>query len=410
MKHLKRALSVLLVLCLIFALSVPAFAAKNYKKYETYMCIGDSIAAGCALSRLHPGTDTEFDTSYAESDPARYAADLAYMYSPTCEWVYRGYAPERVPYAYHSIVADTLGVDEFVQGARSGMRAIEFRYMLTGEYSEPDETYAWGNSFFDMDGNGFGIDDLNTVNEQYKFADGIKKADLITINLGSNDVLSPTFSNAFSALSADISDPEIEEAAAALREQGNIGLAFSKLLEAYQALGKLSVVVETLRNEFVKNMAQFRENYDAVVRAIYKLNPDVTIVGVSTYNFFQDFHLSKDASFEVSTIAAPFVNDINSFIKSYQNKYSGRYYYANVVGTQTYEIYYDDPHMWDYWIFEVHPTIAGHQLMADRILGCLPAQADANPSFFSFFTTWFKNLIHFSDILDILFSWLPILN
>lgn len=409
MKHFRRTLAVLLVLCVLFTIAVPAFAARKkneYKQYNTYLCLGDSIAAGSCLSRNHQETvlltSKDFDTL---EEYQQYVAD---MLAPDYEEIYRGYKPEIVPTAYHSIVADKLGVDTLIPGGRSGMRAYEFRYMLTGEYTEPDQTYAWGNSYFDENNDGvFDSRDLDLINKLYNYEENIKKADLISINLGSSDVLSPSFSAAFAKLGEDSSNPEVQEAKKILETTGNLGIAFSKLLSGYMTMGKLTTVIETLNKEFDKNLDLFKDNYGTILRKIYKLNPNATIVGISTYNFFEDFHISENDGINISLLTAPYVNYVNEYIKSFGSKYSGTYYYANVMGTETYQTIYSDPDWYDLYIYKVHPTLAGHQHIADRVVACLPTQADSDGSFFSNFTAWFKRLIHFTDIIDILFSWLP---
>ena len=50
MKHTKRILSFALVLIMVFALCAPALADRSYEPYKYYMCVGDSIAAGCSLT------------------------------------------------------------------------------------------------------------------------------------------------------------------------------------------------------------------------------------------------------------------------------------------------------------------------------------------------------------------------
>ena len=61
MKNIKRILSLLLTLIMLAALCLPVLAdgSKDYYPYKYYMCVGDSIAAGCALTK--DGSETYFD-------------------------------------------------------------------------------------------------------------------------------------------------------------------------------------------------------------------------------------------------------------------------------------------------------------------------------------------------------------
>ena len=56
MKYTKRILSFVLVLTMVFALCAPALADRSYEPYKYYMCVGDSIAAGCALTKDRKST------------------------------------------------------------------------------------------------------------------------------------------------------------------------------------------------------------------------------------------------------------------------------------------------------------------------------------------------------------------
>ena len=142
-KNTKRLLSILIAVVMLAALCVPAFAetGKKYCDYDYYMCVGDSIAAGCALTK--DGSETYFDQN---------AEDYTEVYNE--DYIYFGYDFTAVPQAYHSLVAKELGA-ELLQCARSGLRAVEFRYFLDGVYNDYDKECTWGNTYYDSDGNGF---------------------------------------------------------------------------------------------------------------------------------------------------------------------------------------------------------------------------------------------------------------
>ena len=70
MKHTRRILSFVLALVMVFALCAPALADRSYEPYKYYMCVGDSIAAGCALTK--DGSETYF-LRYSEFIPILWA-------------------------------------------------------------------------------------------------------------------------------------------------------------------------------------------------------------------------------------------------------------------------------------------------------------------------------------------------
>lgn len=356
---MKKTLSIVLCVVMLFALTVPAFAAsgKNYYDYENYMCVGDSIAAGCGLAR--DGKPTNFDQN---------AEDYTKVYSN--DYIYLGYDFAAVPNAYHSLVANELGAN-LLQCARSGLRAVELRYMLEGTYNDYDKDCIWGNTYFDTDGNGFTTADLDALDAYVKYSDKIKQADLISINVGSNDVFSFALNVVLRELTKDTSDPVLNAIKEYLEKTGNIGAAFGKLIDAYQSMGKIADLATALTTTMNKAYMQFTVNYAAVIERIYEINPDITIVNVGVYNPFDGFRLSADSNLDLSGIASPVVAAINAHIASYKLKYSN-FCYADVVGTQTYPMSYDDHYFWEYFSLKVHPDIEGYQFMTKQILDALP--------------------------------------
>lgn len=356
---MKKILSIVLCVVMLFALTVPAFAesGKNYYDYENYMCVGDSIAAGCGLAR--DGKPTNFDQT---------VDDYTKVYSNN--YIYLGYDFNAAPAAYHSLVANELGAN-LLQCARSALRAVEFRYFLDGTYNDYDESCIWGNIYYDSDGNGFALPDLDAVNAYVNYPEKIKQADLLSINVGSNDVFSFTLNVVLRELTKDTSDPTLSAIKDFLDKTGNVGAAFGKLIDAYQSMGKTADLVRALTETMNKAYNQFTVNYEAIMKEVYKLNPDITVVGVGVYNPFTYFRLSEDNQLDLSGIAAPIVTAINAHIASYKLKYDN-FYYADVVGTETYPMNYDDRYFWEYFTLKVHPTIEGHQFMAQQILDALP--------------------------------------
>lgn len=162
MKHTRRILSFVLALVMVFALCAPALADRSYEPYKYYMCVGDSIAAGCALTK--DGSETYFDQ---ETD------DYTTVYNP--DYIYYGYDYTAVPTAYHSLVANALDA-KLLQYARSGLRAVEFRYFLEGVYNDYDTTRSWDNTYFDTDGNGtFTLSDLDAIDAMVNYKEAVKK-------------------------------------------------------------------------------------------------------------------------------------------------------------------------------------------------------------------------------------------
>ena len=136
-------------------------------------------------------------------------------------------------------------------------------------------------------------------------------------------------------------------------------------------MGKMPKLAALITATFAKAYDQFEENYDVVMEKIHELNPDITVVAVGVFNPFKHFRLSDGSMLDISGLAAPIVNRINLHLKALSYKYDN-FYYADVVGTETYDMNYNDRYFWEYFGLKVHPTLAGHEFMAQQILGVLP--------------------------------------
>ena len=358
MKHTKRILSFVLVLVMLFALCAPALADGSYEPYRYYMCVGDSIAAGCGLTK--DGSETYFDQ---ETDDPSYIMDPDYLY--------HGFDFTAVPTAYHSIVANALDA-KLLQYALSGMRAVEFRYFLEGVYNDFDTTYTWGNKWYDFDGSGsFTLSDLKYVTDQKDYTEAIKKTNLISINLGSNDVFSMSASLVLKEYTEDTENDYLKGIKDFLNKGGSIGEGFAKLLQYCQSAGELAKLGTMLTSYLTIAYNQFIINYEAVIEKIYEINPDITIVGVGVFNPFEYTKISDSSLTSLRAVTAPTTAMINTYIRSYELKYDN-FYYADVVGTETYEQNVRDTYFSDYFTVKAHPTLAGHRYMAEQILSVLP--------------------------------------
>ena len=360
MKTAKKFMTLLLVAAMILSIGVCAFAAstETVKPYEKYLCLGDSISAGCGVP-------------FAEVDLSQYDASLKYW-----EQMYHGYNFDIVPRAYHSLVADAVGA-ELVQGGISGNRTVEMRYLLDGCYNDSDDNGYWGMVFFGSDGTTedtcLKLDACNAMlKDKYgvSFKEAVEEADLITVNLGSNDVLSYSAMLTMAVLGEEYeSDCMITELLEKLAETGDVYGVFSKFLELSNTAGKLNEVLTTFAKCLVSSTVTFKTNYKSIIKDIYKINTDTTVVGVGVYNPFNQFILSEDISLKVGMLMDPVVADLNLFLKNLENSYKG-YKFADCSDTEIYEFNMDNVSSGDY-ITKVHPTLEGHKYITAQILSVL---------------------------------------
>ena len=332
-----RAVSLLLaVLMLLTVLTAPAAAANrsNVKHYDTYMCIGDSIAAGYTVS----GEQGNF---------------------------YR----TRVTNAYHDIIATATGA-ELNQFGWSAFRSVELRYMLEGVLNQPDTV--WTENFNSL----VNTDLLDRNREDY--INAIKESDLITVNLGSNDVMSYAMTKTMKLLE-NSSDCELAAMVKeCMRSSGDLGTKFVKLLDTAEKAGKLPLVLASLNPTFMKAIAYFKANFTACIKGIYELNPDVDLVVVGVYNPMTNLTLTENGNLKLAPIVQPTVDLLNQFLKS-GCIYSDHYRFAPVPKVETWKFSVLGKDFRSQILWAVHPTVNGHSYMADQILSVLPPENTRKP-------------------------------
>lgn len=353
----KRVLCMALAVLMLASLGA-AFAEDSvyYGDYDTYLCLGDSISAGCGVP--FEGVDLDM-----------YDASLKYW-----NLMYHGYDFARVPRCYHDLVATAVGVENFIPGGVSGNRTTEMRYLLDGVYNDTDDELSWGNLMLSAK-NSYDrlIATLNAYDSALKsqfgvnFKEAVADADLISLNLGSNDVLSYSAMGALLALySANPDDSVAQQLLEKLVETGDPLGVFAELLSITKTVDQITNILDIFTERLTASVAKYKENWKAIVDYIFDANPTATVVAVSVYNPFAQFIISDSIDLKLGKILDPVVWDMNLYMKSFTLKYDN-YLYADCSDTEIYSFKIENLNTGDY-ITKVHPTIAGHQHMADQIL------------------------------------------
>ena len=334
MKKTSRILAILLVVALMASLCT-AFAMDKgqHKQFKTYTCIGDSIAAGY-----------------------------------TVDGIGEAVAFERVEGAYHDLLAKMIDANLNQLGC-SAFRTVELRYMIDGVYTDDDGLWGmiWGKHTFSTET----LDAYMTA----QFKSAIAESDLVTINLGSNDIMSYTYISALLAMSEDSSIPGMDKIKENLEKTGDLGAALLKMVEAAESVNKLPKILNAVNKALEKSLNQFKDNWKASIDGILGeggVNPDTIICAVGAYNPGDHIYLGSSNQIDLAPILRPIVNQINSYMKTFIRQYPGHYYFADMVGVETFDVAVGDPEFQSYFTWASHPTRKGHMEMANRIYAALP--------------------------------------
>ena len=345
MKASKRILCVLLAAVLLSSCCVGfAQSGKDYSGYRQYLSLGDSIANGIGENNV----------------------ENKYMY--------------RTPGAYPDLIAKEIGA-ELTQLACGGMRTVELRACLEDDYVMPDEL---ANNFSRAK-----VDEIRGL-----YAPAIKNADIITLNIGSNDILTYAMLRAKAASSA--LGIRIDGAIAELEAKGEYTAALVTLLNAVKTVDKYGTIVSEAIDGLSDGYVHFCRNWDAIIGDIYTLNPKVTLMVAGFYNPFNELKLTDDSLIELGKAADGIMDMLNLTITR-NSAYAGKYIYVDIMGVQSIAAKYGDS-LLDEGFFQsveldVHPSNEGQADIAQRFMALLPEKCGAPFGDISALPLEFRNAI-----------------
>lgn len=363
-KFAKKSFAVLLTLLLLSG-SFSCLAAvelnqdavqAHYGQYKNYLLLGDSVASG-------------YRDENSENDAKN--NDL-YMDSTYCR--YKG--------SYGDVLANAIIEDKSMTAlAGPGFRTIEMRYMLEDDFAATceDEFLFWPSHLYVYENQ---VCDCHNVNmtpgsEHFRdlFKKSIAKADLITLGIGGNDWGAYLGWVINSILEKDNYGKQYAQQAADLLKDGIIDMStIEKLVEIAGLAGALPELLIEVPEALNYGLSNFYINWDYMIRDIYELNPDVTlmVVGMSDNSL-----KGKNYDYE-GVVGEPVAPDVTGeteqklmktivdFILTIGNT-------PMIEGANKFGYTYVDTNGATY--VESHPDADGHVFIANKIIEALPDSA-----------------------------------
>lgn len=347
-KLAKRLLAVVMALAMTStALCLNVFAATKatVKHYDNVVSLGDSIAAGFSLP------------DYRAKAGDRYCIGKT-----------------RIEGSYPAIVADAVKAKKYTPLASPGFRSNEVRFLLCNDYESDFVTKKWVKTLSHIDENSY--EGLKVQRPEYQNA--VKNADLVMLDIGFNDTWLPVMGVIQDILyDGDPNNEVLQE-----NKQGQTtGVNPSYTLDDLMTDLRIIFSVPKYSGEFVEQigkiatLSDYTANYEAIVKRIYELNPDVTIVAVSTYNPFRDWPESWAQPLKKAAQSLLY-DKMNAQKKDYAKQYGSQFLYADVsnVPHLNHESFADVMATGSMAMWDPHPTAEGHQYIANQIIGVLPEQ------------------------------------
>ena len=383
-KAVKSALSLMLALVLMVSvLAVGASAARpeTVKRYKNYMSIGDSVGSGFG------------QPEYNKSGKMLPAEMLG----------------QRVEDSYPDKVADFTGA-KLTQRCLPGTTCASWRYWLDDTYSMTE--WEWE----ELENFSFGFYTKDWMqNMKAPIRQAIREADLITVDIGLNDTWYPAIALVYYIAEDGTIGPfdpretlekELAKYGTWMTVARNAMYLFAGIAENPVKWGKyVTMLAEMLLNYWTS----YANNYDAIIKNIFKLNPDVTVVAPGISNSFRymsvfpggliyQLPLYDGAPIQLTVPYVGIVYIPNELTltpslamvtgglydlaytparKYYTQAYPGQYFYvdcskADLIGKNWTIPMYENSSLDDTG-FNPHPTKAGHLYFAKQIVSVLPS-------------------------------------
>lgn len=311
MKQTKRALSLILVVVLFVSLCAQggvAASLDNVKQYNYFVGIGDSISRGYGLP------------SYNNHEMSLHG--------------YEG--------TFTQILGDAVGcdTDHRYMFNYAGQRTVETLYGIGGDADVYDE---YCNKYMSGGRN-------EIVKRQAEIEENVRKADLITLEVGTNDVFysSLELSGAMSALDNGASTSELLECAAKC-----VGFMW----EGY--------------NNFVKT-------FPLIIERLQEITEDCTIIIVGVYNPLENAVLTDEIFVPVGNALSVITGLMNKQYEKWAEEYG--VLYANIQNTETPASTGEVTLLDGELKLKTHPTLDGLAYIARQIADVLPIREGISPA------------------------------
>ncbi len=311
---MKKIISVILVITIIFcslAFCASATGGKKYRDYKVYTLLGDSVASGY--------DDVEKN-------------------STSCQFKYK-------ENGYGAKVAKALGI-KLNSMACPAVRTVEMRYLLEDDY--PMDDYMFYGIGYDWKREGF--------KEEYRNA--IREADLITVGIGGNDYL--TYLVWVVLEKMDESGLAVHKELAAqinelIRETGINEDTLETIFDIASVIDVVPDLVQILPEAFAEALKRYYENWNKVIEDIYFYNEDAELYVIGGLNYGVILPGGEDET--------GILNNIGRAVAEVGNK-------PQIEGAEKYGYTFVSTKGVPCKL--THPTPDGYTLIAERILDALP--------------------------------------
>ena len=396
-KNAKRLLGLLIALAMMVSLvgtmALADSSTGNDDLEVTY--IGTSVSSGFFL----PQNNNKWEEKDWEIIKKEWTSEDFHGSLDDIHLAYRPYdalAPDSAP----RIIAEKLGLieenditnrcDNFHKMCFTGLRTKEALRFLYGKNSLYDLSCRsdWLSEAYMNEGHYSGFTPADRDYFYDKAQTWIKKSDIVIVELGGNDVMTTVIENLFNpdgyygTYKSKLRTEETYKAMIDLAMRtGDPGVVVTKALELAKKAGELPLMMTAMTKALLEGTMMFYTNYGKVIKRIYELNPEATVLAVGTFNPLEGVKISENLPLQAKLLMDPNIRMMNAYIKSLapyalSSKYDYRYvddYGISLAGIDQYTLMglltSDKISEFDARkTGPIHPNVEGHRYLANQIL------------------------------------------
>lgn len=351
---MKKIISV--VLCVTFIISCFAFTGqsasvqtvKQYGKAGGYLAIGDSLFRGCGADGFYINNDEyeggQYDMYFLRNVVGAVPNQISQAVGCNAPDDMTDSSGNFWPLCYPGMTVgmmmDLLGIEDNFTDT-----ALDYQY-----YDEMLRYFGWEGSF---DGTRAG--EVYVEGECGKCGDiieVIKKADLITVELGMCDVFYRVY-----------------------RIASNGGSLAGGASFDISSVDGIMNLVKTAINEINFGFDYWKEFYPYLIKKIQELNPDATIVMVGSFNLLNELTLTDETVIPLGSLFSGLTTKMNIQYEKWAKEFN--VLYADVANTEVQATENDWSLLGDFkdnTFTATHPTQSGYDYMVRQILSVLPEE------------------------------------
>ena len=397
-KNAKRLLGLLIALAMMVSLvgtMALADSSTDSGKEPVVTYIGTSVSSGFFL----PQNNNKWEEKDWEIIKKEWTSEDFHGSLDDIHLAYRPYdalAPDSAP----RIIAEKLGLieenditnrcDNFHKMCFTGLRTKEALRFLYGKNSLYDLSCRsdWLSEAYMNEGHYSGFTTKDRDDFYNKAQTWIKKSDIVIVELGGNDVMTTVIDNLFDERGTLMRTVKVLNARALhdklvdiVKKGGDLSSVVITALDAAQKAGELPLMMTAMTKALLEGTMMFYTNYGKVIKRIYELNPEATVLAVGTFNPLEGVKISENLPLQAKLLMDPNIRMMNAYIKSLapyalSSKYDYRYvddYGISLAGIDQYTLMglltSDKISEFDARkTGPIHPNVEGHRYLANQIL------------------------------------------